>query len=169
MSENLEELFEQYKRNINHFIELCKDKTVVFDFDGTLSRFQYAVDSLLPCKDADIEEYTRAGGNIYQNIYVLKTMKYIMPKLKSDDVLVLTSTVPALREIKNRIIAENFNIAPEKIIHTNGSKEKLEVLKEIYAQRKKRILFVEDNYKILLDAEENTDFVRAYHISSLLA
>lgn len=168
MSENLEELFEQYKRNVDHFIELCQDKTVVFDFDGTLSRFQYAVNSLLPCKDADIAEYTQKGGNIYQNIYVLKTMKYIISKINLDDVLVLTSTVPALRETKDRIIAENFNIASEKIIHTNGSKEKLEVLKEIYAQRKKQILFVEDNYKILLDAEENTDFVRAYHISSLL-
>ena len=168
MKEDLEELFAEYKKNIDHFIELCKDKTIVFDFDGTLSRFQYALNSLLPCKDADIEEYTQKGGNIYQNIYVLRTMKYIMPFLNKDDVLVLTSTVPSLREIKNRIITENFDISPEKIIHTNGSKEKLKILEEIYTKRKKQIVFVEDNYKILLNAEENLNFVRAFHTSSFL-
>lgn len=156
------------KKNIRHFIDLCAGKTVIFDFDGTLSRFQYAQNSLLPCKDADIEEYTQKGGNIYQNIYVLRTMQYIMPFINQDDVWVLTSTVPSLREIKNRIIEKNFKISPNKIIHTHGSKEKIEVLKKIYAQEKKHILFVEDNYKILLDAEENLDFVRAYHTSSFL-
>lgn len=64
-------------------------------------------------------------------------------------------------------VTENFDVSPEKIIHTNGSKEKLKILEEIHAKRKK-ILFVEDNYKILLDAEENLNFVRGFHTSSFL-
>lgn len=164
-----EDLFVQYEKNINDFVALCKGKTIVFDFDGTLSRFQYASDSLLPCKDADIEEYTRAGGNIYENIYVLKTMQYIMSLINKNEVWVLTSTVPSLREIKNKIIEDNFGIEMKRIVHTNSSKEKLGVLKDIHEKTGKQIVFVEDNYKILLDAEEKTDFVRAYHTSSFLA
>jgi len=164
----MENLFKQFKDNVEYFIDLCHGKTVVFDFDGTLTRFQYSFDRMLPCKDADIEEFTRAGGNIYENVYILKTMKYVMPRLDKDDVFILTSTVPSLREIKNRIIIQHFGISRERIIHTGSSGEKLRILKDIYSQIKKDILFVEDNYKILLTAEENLPFVRGYHISSLL-
>lgn len=163
-----QELFEKFKRNMDHLISLCKDKTIVFDFDGTLTRFQYASDRMLPCKDDEIEEFTRAGGNIYQDIYILKTMKYIVRHLNTDDVYVLTSTVPSLRKIKNQIIIDNFNIPRERIIHTDGSSQKIKVLEDIYSKTSREILFLEDNYKILLVAEENLNFVKGYHISCLL-
>lgn len=163
-----QELFEKFKRNIDYLIGLCKDKTVVFDFDGTLTRFQYASDKMLPCKDEDIEEFTKAGGNIYENIYILKTMKYVVCHLNMDDVYVLTSTVPSLKQIKNQIIINNFNIPRERIIHTSGSAQKIKVLEDIHSKTSKKILFLEDNYKILLLAEENLDFVKGYHTSCLL-
>lgn len=165
----LKELFLQYEKNINDLIKLCKGKTLAFDFDGTLTRFQYNEERMLPCNDEDIEAYTKSGGNIYTNIYVLKTMKYIMSQLNKDDVFIVTSTVPSLREIKNKIIFEHFNIPCEHIIHTDGSLKKINVLIDIHNKTQKNILFIEDNYKILLTAEENLNFVRSYHISSLLA
>ena len=165
----LHEIAKQYEENINNLIALCQGKTIAFDFDGTLTRFQYTSENMLPCKDADIEKFTQDGGNIYENIYILKTMKYVISKLDIENVFIVTSTVPSLREIENQIIIEHFGIPRERIIHTCGAKEKLNILKDIYEQTKKEILFLEDNYKILLDAEEELNFVKGYHISSLLA
>ena len=165
----LKELFSQYEENICHLINLCKCQTLAFDFDGTLTRFQYDKERMLPCNDEDIEEYTKLGGNIYKNIYILKTMKYIISQLNKNDVFIVTSTVPSLREIKNKIIFKHFNIPDEHIIHTMGSSKKIDALINIHNKTKKNILFVEDNYKILLTAEEQLNFVRGYHISSLLA
>ena len=165
----LDELTKRYKENINHLIDLCQNKTLAFDFDGTLTRFQYASERMLPCKDDEIEQFTKAGGNIYENIYILKTMQYIISQLDKENIFIVTSTVIPLREIKNQIIIQNFGISREHIIHTLGSGEKIGILKNLYEQTKKDILFLEDNYKILLTAEENLDFVKGYHISSLLA
>jgi hypothetical protein len=165
----LKELFSQYEENICDLINLCKGRTLAFDFDGTLTRFQYTKERMLPCSDEDIEEYTKLGGNIYKNIYVLKTMKYVMSQLNKDDVFIVTSTVPSLRETKNKLIFEHFNIPCEHVIHTNGALKKIDALVDLYAKTGKDILFVEDNYKILLTAEENLNFVKSYHISSLLA
>ena len=166
MDTKLSFLFEEYKKNIENFIFLCQGKTVAFDFDGTLTRVQYAQNSLLPCKDEDIEAYTKSGGNIYHNIYVLKTMEYIVSQLEKNDLWIVTSTVPPLRPIKNKIIVEHFDLLPERIIHTNSSNEKLKVLEDLHQKTNKTILFVEDNFKILLKAEESMNFVRAYHTSS---
>lgn len=165
----MKELFLQYEENICHLIDLCKGKTLAFDFDGTLTRFQYDEERMLPCNDEDIEEYTKSGGNIYKNIYILKTMKYVISQLNKHDIFIVTSTVPSLRETKNKIIFENFEIPYEHIIHTSGSLKKLDALVDIHNQTQKDILFLEDNYKILLTAEKNLSFVRGYHISSLLA
>lgn len=54
-------------------------------------------------------------------------------------------------------------------MHTNGSAEKINVLKELHTKTGRDIIFVEDLYKTLLTAEENLDFVQGYHISSLIA
>ena len=165
----LKELFSQYEENICNLIDLCKGRSLAFDFDGTLTRFQYTKERMLPCNDEDIEKYTKSGGNIFKNIYVLKTMKYVISQLSKDDVFIVTSTVPSLRESKNKLIFEHFNISYEHIIHTNGALNKIDALVDIYNKTQKDILFVEDNYKILLKAEENLNFVKSYHISSLLA
>ena len=54
-------------------------------------------------------------------------------------------------------------------MHTAGSLKKIDALIDIHNKKQKDILFLEDNYKILLTAEENLSFVRGYLISSLLA
>ena len=65
----LNELFSQYEKNICNLINLCQDKIIVFDFDGTLTCFQYDEEGMLPCNE--IENYTKSGRNIYKNIYIL--------------------------------------------------------------------------------------------------
>lgn len=168
MNKDLQPLFELFEENIKQLLALCEGRTLVFDFDGTLTRFQYAKDRMLPCRDEDIEQYTKDGGNIYENIYILKTMKYIMSLLNKNDVYILTSTVVALRPIKDKIIVDNFAVWQNHIIHTHNSAEKLDVLHKIYEKTGREIIFFEDNYKILLNCEENTNFVKGYHISRLL-
>ncbi len=165
----LNELFLQYEKNMNDLIYLCRGKTIAFDFDGTLTRFQYDDYRMLPCRDDNIDEYTKSGRNIYKKIHILKTMKYIISQLNKEDIFIVTSTVPSLRNIKNKIIFEEFGISYEHIIHTDGSLKKINALIDIHNKEQKDILFIEDNYKILLTAEENLNFVRSYHISSLLA
>ena len=165
----LDDILTEHKNNILNFVELCKGKTIAFDFDGTLTRFQYDTSRMLPCKDSDIEEYTKSGKNIYKNIQIFKTMKFIISQLNMADIFIVTSTVPSLREIKNKIIFENFGIRADRILHTYNSSEKIDVLRNIYTKNKKDILFVEDNFKILLAAEETLSFVRGYLISSLWA
>lgn len=164
----LNDVFEEYEKNISDFISLCEDKTIVFDFDGTLTKFKYAKDRLLPCRDADVSEYVSAGGNIYKEITILKTMKYIISRLPLECVWVLTTSVPEIRKIKSKIVFENFHIPEERVVHSDNDAHKITLLKEIYARQKKNIVFVEDTARTLLAAEENLDFVRGWHISGFL-
>lgn len=165
---DINDLASIYKRKVFDAISKLKFKICVFDFDGTLTSFKYASDKLLPCKDSDLQEYCKEH-NLYENVTILKTMQYIMNELDSDDVYVVTSTVEFLRDNKNRCIHANFpTVKDEHIIHTNGSMEKLAVLEDIYSKRSRQIIFVEDLYKILLEAEERFDYVKGLHISNLL-
>jgi hypothetical protein len=93
----------------------------------------------------------------------------IFSKLDKENIFIVTSTAPSLRKIKNQIIVQHFGIPEERIIHTLCSAAKLEILKNLHSRTKKDILFIEDNFKILLSAEEMLSFVKGYHISSLLA
>lgn len=165
----IKELFKAYEQNISDFLQLCHGKNIVFDFDGTLTKFDYAQDRMLPCLDDNIQEYTLAGGNIYQDVKILKTMQYIFSKLGRENVWVLTSSVPALRNIKSEIIHKHFGISYNKIIHSDNALHKLFFLKQIYEQENKQIIFIEDTAKTLLNAEECMDFVKGYHISNFLA
>ena len=61
----IDDILTEYKTNIQNFINLCKNKIVVFDFDGTLTKFKYASNRLLPCKQADIQKYAQSGKNLY--------------------------------------------------------------------------------------------------------
>ncbi|MBE6451322.1 MAG: hypothetical protein E7016_05095 [Alphaproteobacteria bacterium] len=166
---DLEEILNDFEQNIASFIELCKDKIVVFDFDGTLTKFKYEKNRLLPCLQKDVLEYTLAGGNIYHTTTVLKTMQYIISKLNMNNLWVLTTSYPQLRDIKSKIIHQHFNIPLERIIHSNSDLHKVELLKNIHSTTYKKIIFVEDTVNTLLAAEDNLDFVEGYHISSLLA
>jgi len=162
-------LGEEYQKNIYNFIELLKDKTVVFDFDGTLTNLKYSEDRILPCKDDELYEYSK-DNNIYENVSFVKTMQYVINKLNMTDVYVLTVTVETLKAKKEAVIQDGFNgIYKQNIIHTNNPDEKIDALKKIYLENKKQIVFVEDNADILIKSEELLDFVEGYHISRLLA
>ncbi|MBQ8785681.1 MAG: hypothetical protein IJZ59_06560 [Alphaproteobacteria bacterium] len=163
-----EDLVEDYKNNIAKLISLCEGKTIVFDFDGVLTKFQYAENRMLPCRDDDVHDYTVSGGNIYQNVPIQKTLQYIISQLPKENIWVLTQTIPIMRNIKNEVIIKNFDIPVERIIHSDSALHKLVFLKEIYAQTNKPILFVEDTVSTLLRAEEDMDYVQGFHISGLI-
>ncbi len=163
-----EDLFEDYKNNIARLISLCEGKTIVFDFDGVLTKFQYAENRMLPCRDDDVHDYTVSGGNIYQNVPIQKTLQYIISQLPKENIWVLTQTIPVMRKIKNEVIIKNFGISPDRIIHSYSALHKLVFLKEIYAQSGKPILFIEDTVSTLLSAEEDMDYVQGFHISGLI-
>ncbi len=166
---DISSLKEEYIRNVLDLISLLKFKTIVFDFDGTLTHFDYANDRLLPCKDNDINEYSKLH-NIYENVKIPKTMQYILNELYEEDVYILTVTQENVEKGKNEAIKKFFpTIKEENVIHVRNSKEKLEKLKEIHDKHNREIIFVEDTAKTLLNVEETYDFVRGYHISSLIA
>lgn len=164
----IENLFKEYQKNIEKFIELIQNKMLVFDFDGTLSQFQYAPNRMLPCLDKDVEEYTLSGRNIYENVRLSQTMKYIFSKIDCERVWVLTQTVSALEEIKTNIIVENFSVPAERIIYVRNATQKLDILKKMYEKYRTDIIFIEDNAQILIRAEDELKGIRGYHISCLL-
>ena len=165
---DLNKLAESYKRKIYNAITFLINNICVFDFDGTLTNFKYAKNRLLPCMDSQLQKWCETH-NLYENVEILKTMQYIINELNEDDVYILTSTVPSLRENKNKCIHANFpHIKDGHIIHTNGAAEKMEILEKIYNERRRQIIFIEDLYKTLLDEEERFDFVKGFHLSSLL-
>lgn len=163
------DLAEEYIKKIEGFIELLQSKTVVFDFDGTLTNLKYAEDKILPCNNDELYEYSK-NNNLYEKVNFVKTMQYVMSKLNMEDVYVLTVTVETLRSKKEETIQQGFpSIYKDQIIHTNNPDEKIEILKQIYYKDKKQIIFVEDNADILMKSEAVLDFVTGYHISSLLS
>lgn len=166
----LTSLSDVYIANILSFVDLLKNNIAVFDFDGTLTSFQYEADRLLPCKDNQIEDYCKQNGTIYSKIRILKTMQFVISQLDCEKVFILTKTVPSLRAAKNEVIKEYFSqIKPEHIVHTDSAMEKVHWLGRLYAETGAPIVFVEDTAKTLLDAEEILEGVRGYHISSLIA
>ena len=164
----LENLFDEYKKNVEKFIELAKGKLTVFDFDGTLSQFQYTLNRMLPCLDKDVEQYTLAGYNMYENVHLLKTMQYIFSKIEHENIWILTQTVSALEKIKTDIVVQNFKIPSDKVIHVKSSVQKLDILKTMHEKYQTPIVFIEDNAQILIRAEDELEGVKAYHISCLL-
>lgn len=164
---SLEDLSNIYKRKVLDLISLLQFKTIVFDFDGTLTEFKYDNNRLLPCKDNELYEYSK-NNNIYEDATILKRMKYILNELDTNNVYVLTVTVDTLRNKKLNFITKNFDINPNHIIQVNDSNEKMNVLEELHKKTKKNIIFLEDTAKTLLNAEEKFNFVKGYHISSLI-
>lgn len=166
---NIDDIMYDIKRNVFDFISLCQFKTIVLDFDGTLTQFQYGDNSLLPCKDDELEEYSK-NNNIYDNIKTLKLMKYAMNELNTNDVFILTVTVDSLKEKKEKLILKEFpTIKRKNIIQVSSTEEKNIILEELHKKYNKQIIFCDDTAKTLLNAEEKFDFVKGYHISSFLA
>lgn len=164
----LREILNDFAKNIEDFVRNSEGKVVVFDFDGTLTKFKYDKDRLLPCLQNEVQQYTIAGGNIYKDVRVLKLMQYIVGQIGENNVWVLTTSYPELRERKSEIINEAFGIPLGKIIHSDNDMHKIELLKDIHNKENKKIVFVEDTVYTLMAAEDNWDFVEGFHISSLL-
>ena len=149
-------------------IKKLKGRIVVFDFDGTLTEFKYAENSLLPCKDDEIYEYSKMH-NIYANARMLATMQYIVHKLNPENVYILTRTEKTLIDKKNACIHKNFpTIKQDHIFHVQTSDEKLDVLHNLHKVVKVNIVFVEDTFKTILDAEEKMSYIEGDHISSYI-
>lgn len=146
---------------------LNEDAIYVFDYDGTLDAFKYAEKSLLPCRDDAIEEYCRTH-NLYSGVYTLRTMQFIVPRLPKNNVYVLTRSELTVVDDKNNAILDNFDIIPEHIIHVQNADNKLAKLRELHRKTGKKIFFVEDSFKTILNAEECMDFVEGIHISEFI-
>ena len=161
-------ILDDLRNNIADFIKKSQNKTVVFDFDGTLTKFKYGEDSLLPCKRQDFVDFVSSGGNFYKNVVMQKTMLYIIEQIGYENVWILTTSVPEIRELKAKVILENLNIMPEHIIHSDSDAHKVELLKDLHNKEKKDIIFVEDTIYTIISAEDNLDYVKGYHISSMI-
>ena len=169
-NENINNLTEMFKRKVLDLISLCQFKTIVLDFDGTLTEFKYDTNKLLPCKDDNINEYFECN-NFYKNCNILKTFQFIIEELAidTDNIYILTASQPNVKKHKLECIKKHFPIIKEEnVIQVMNSNDKMEILKQIYNSTKRDILFVEDTAKTLLNAEEEYDFVKGYHISSLI-
>jgi 5'(3')-deoxyribonucleotidase len=167
----LDGLAELYKRKVLDLISLCKYKVVVFDFDGTLTEFKYDKDTLLPCKDDNINQYFESN-NFYENCQVLKTMQFVLDILYpfgADDAYILSVSQPNVCASKLERIKKDFPIfREENIYQVRTADEKLAVLKMLHEKHGRDIVFIEDTAKTLLNAEEKFSFVHGYHISSLI-
>lgn len=166
--EELKDILNDLEKNILDFIEKSQNKTVVFDFDGTLTKFKYGEDSLLPCKHCNFVEFVGSGGDFYKNVVIQKTMLYILEQIGYENVWILTTSVPEIRELKTKVILENLNIMPEHVIHSDSDAHKVELLKDLHDKEKKDIIFVEDTIYTIIAAEDSLDFVKGYHISSII-
>lgn len=164
----LNQLSKLYEQRISNIIQRLQGKTVVLDFDGVLTEFKYTEKSLLPCKEIELYEYSK-NNNLYENVYISKSMQYILSQIKSENIWILTSSRETLINNKEHIIRTYFPmIKLDQVIHTENAKAKIIKLKEIYEITQKDIIFIEDMAPTLTDSEETHDFVRGIHITSLL-
>ena len=164
----LNTLANMYIEQIRTIINRLQNQIVVLDFDGTMTQFRYASDRLLPCRDDEIYEYSKSH-NIYENARMLATMQYVVSQLNPENVYVLTRTEKTLIENKNVSILKNFNILPKHIFHVQQAHLKLEVLDMLHKKHNSDIIFIEDTFKTILEAEEAMDFVHGIHISEFIA
>lgn len=147
---------------------LSENAAYVFDWDGTLTAFKYAVGSLLPCRDDEIEEYCKTH-NLYIDVYVLKTMQFIISFLDPDRVYILTRSELTVIADKNTAIGNNFNIKPDHIIHVQDAKNKLAKLRKIHEETGLDLFFTEDTFKTILDAEECLEYVKGISITEVIS
>ena len=148
---------------------LSEDAAYIFDWDGTLTAFKYAIGSLLPCRDDEVEEYCKTH-NLYIDVYVLKTMQFIISFLPADRVYILTRSELTVIADKNTAINNNFNnIKPDHIIHVQNAGNKLAKLRKIHEETGLNLFFTEDTFKTILDAEECLEYVQGISITEVIS
>lgn len=163
----IEMLANAFIQNTLSMLDRVKDSITVWDWDGTLTKFKYAEKSLLPCRDDEIYEYSKAH-NIYADAKILAVMQYIISQLPKERVFILTRTEMTLIDKKNESILKHFDVLPENIYHVQDAHRKLEVLDMLHTRFGEDLIFVEDTFKTILNAEEAMPFVHGIHISEFL-
>ena len=158
--------------NLRKIVKALKkeNRAIVIDWDGTCTVFAYPyfkigkngrltpnfLGGLLPCKDADVNEYS-----LHHNIYaknsckIIKCLQYLVKRMDADKVYILTRTDPNVINNKNESIYENFpSIKKENIFHVLNAADKIDVLREIGKKHGALPVFIEDTFKTILNAEE---------------
>ena len=154
-------------------LEDVENKLYVFDWDGTLTEFKYGGKRLLPCPDHQVADYSAKGNNIYKDARVLECMKYLISKLPENQVYILTRTETTLIEMKEECIFKHYPFLQNlegHVIHVQDSNNKLNVIEKLHNATGKEVVFVEDTFKTILNAEEMIPNCMGedYHISSFL-
>lgn len=165
---------------------------LVLDYDGTMVRFYYGKNAMLPCLDIDVFEYSKKH-NLYINVYSFKIIKYILSRIPREKIFVLTRSEKTLRTEKNAAIIKDFGLLEENIYHVQNSANKVKVLKQILNNCERvlagktpkavieeldiedelkgqvKAIFLEDSHPAALAAEETLrGIVYSYLASSLL-
>ena len=139
--ESLEIFAAMYKNSVKEFIELCKNKVVAFDCDGTLTEFRYADKHLLPCKDAELNEYI-LQDNFYARAKFSVTMKYVIDMLSAenaDGLYIVTTSMPNVAPLKTQRLMQVFpQIKEENIYHTSANTKKQKLFKRFTTNTKKK-------------------------------
>ena len=166
----LDSLANIYQQKVLSFLGFCKGKTVVFDFDGTLTDFKYGENSILPCPEKDLPEYF-SKPDLKIRLFPLQTMQWVIEELihSGSDIYIITVSALFLEKPKNYAIHKMYPMIPmENVYHVRYSGAKTEVLRHIHEEKDKPIVFVEDKAETLMQAEEALDFVQGFHISSII-
>lgn len=158
------------KSRLDSIIEMMQGYFVVFDIDGTLCRFKYTSkdsDSLLPCKDKDLNSYLSYDNNMYKYAEPILTMQYVVSKLDPDMMGTLSTAVPMAVLLKREWLPNYYpNIKKSNYMWSNNDFDKLRYLQEL--SKKYKVLFVDDSYKTLLYVEERDKSIKLMHTSEFL-
>ena len=158
------------KSRLDSVIEMMQGYYVVFDIDGTLCRFKYTSkdsDSLLPCKDKDLNSYLSYENNMYKYAEPILTMQYVVSKLDPDMLGTLSTAVPMAVLLKREWLPNYYpRIKKSNYMWSNSDFEKLRYLQEL--SKKYKVLFIDDSYKTLLYVEERDKSIKLMHTSEFL-
>lgn len=158
------------KSRLDSIIEMMQGYYVVFDIDGTLCRFKYTSkdsDSLLPCKDKDLNSYLSYDNNMYKYAEPILTMQYVVSKLDPDMMGTLSTAVPMAVLLKREWLPNYYpNIKKSNYMWSDSDFDKLRYLQEL--SKKYKVLFVDDSYKTLLYVEERDKSIKLMHTSEFL-
>ena len=158
------------KSRLDSIIEMMQGYFVVFDIDGTLCRFKYTSkdsDSLLPCKDKDLNSYLSYDNNMYKYAEPILTMQYVVSKLDPDMMGTLSTAVPTAVLLKREWLPNYYpNIKKSNYMWSDSDFDKLRHLQEL--SKKYKVLFVDDSYKTLLYVEERDKSIKLMHTSEFL-
>lgn len=130
-----------------------KDTVYVFDVDGTLTDFNYAVRSFWNPTTNPVS---------YDGVRPLKTMQKLISTLDKDKVFICSrAALNGEPEAKKKFLLKNFNLRPYHIYFVEDNSAKIDVLKKIQNLTKvedELILVIEDSTDVLYNVLINTNY-----------